>query len=75
MTIAVCHRPLNSFPGTVFVTIGGRTYGKMGVSLGTEKRMKMPVFIRETEEGAWRLMRVGRTSDSRNRGDKRGVRE
>jgi len=38
------------------------------------ERMKTPCFERETEEGAWRLMRAGRTSNSRNLGDKEGER-
>jgi hypothetical protein len=33
----------------------------MGVSLGTEERVKTPFFKHETEEGAWRLMSVRRT--------------
>jgi hypothetical protein len=44
----------------------------MGVFLEIEGRMKTTFFERETEEGAWRLMRAGRTIYSRNQGDKRG---
>ena len=55
------HRPLDSFPVTVFVTREDDACGKMGVSVGTEERVKMPFFKQDTEEGAWRLMSVRRT--------------
>ena len=44
-----------------------RTYGKMGVSLGTEGRMKTPRFKQETEEGTRRLMRADRIIHNRTR--------
>src|SRR6266699_114559 len=45
----------------------------MGVSLGTEERVKMPRFKHETERGAWRLMSVSRTIHNRTRTAKQGV--
>jgi len=47
----------------------------MGLSLGTEERVKTPCFKQETEEGAWRLMSVRRTIHNRTRTAKQGVRE
>jgi hypothetical protein len=37
---------------TLIVTLVRRTYGKMGVPVGTEERMKMPFFNPEPQEGA-----------------------
>ncbi len=45
----------------------------LGVSLGTEERVKTPFFKQETERGAWRLMRVSRTIHNRTRTAKQGV--
>jgi hypothetical protein len=35
---------------TLFVTIRGRSHGKMGVSQGIEERMRVPFFKQENEE-------------------------
>jgi len=59
---------------TRVVTIVGRTYGKMGVSLGTKERVKTPFFQQETERRAWRLMSVSRTIHNRTRTARRRVR-
>jgi hypothetical protein len=47
--------------------------GNIGLSLGTEERMKTPFFTHESEEGTWHLMRVRRTIHTRTA--RRRVRE